>query len=433
MDKHNAQLVSPRQRGGADIVARLLPTPRSIAVLLPLFLCLLAPSVWLLSTVPPLWRDLDAYTQLTASPAHATAGGHGPLYCIAVRLPLYMGAVLERRSFDMSSVGSNGVSFFLHPVLTNSGILLLIVLQHLCFCAAALRLIAAASCCFVIRLCLTIIWTSNPLLYTFAHSVGSESISLVCTLLVVASGLRLVRHSNEIGWKSWYVFGIALWLCFTVRYVNILLGLLLPLTFIASAISLRMRRLAHGGVSSVGVSVPSNLQRAAIALLIAVACLVVANNSARQLCKSERLNYHPRFGFTFLWRLRFIETLPRERRSALLQKVALRTSSRDVKSVLFTIEQVANEEHGLRVDVIMPRIQEALFGTGTRPNWLKFDAVLNEMARAFLSPPTAEHLAAVRMDLNTGMEMPIHESRGFYSRQRRTIFRTPRRCRRVAT
>jgi hypothetical protein len=37
-----------------------------------LLLCLFAPSAWMIATIPPLWRDADAYVQVTENPLLAT-------------------------------------------------------------------------------------------------------------------------------------------------------------------------------------------------------------------------------------------------------------------------------------------------------------------------------------------------------------------------
>src|SRR5438477_5092466 len=87
---------------------------------------LLAPSIWMLSVIPPLWRDVDAYVQVTQPPGPGTILQYGPLYCFVARIPLYFGYAID-------SLGAGGplptFSFFIHPILTDSGVFSLVLSQ----------------------------------------------------------------------------------------------------------------------------------------------------------------------------------------------------------------------------------------------------------------------------------------------------------------
>src|SRR6478672_3580133 len=107
-----------------------------------LFAVILAPSIWMLSIIPPLWRDVDAYVQLTRPPGFETILHYGPLYCFIARIPLYVGFAI-----DCLKAGAPvpSASFFIHPILTDSGVLALLVSQHLALGLATLHFIAATT------------------------------------------------------------------------------------------------------------------------------------------------------------------------------------------------------------------------------------------------------------------------------------------------
>lgn len=77
----------------------------------------------MLSAIPPLWRDVDAYIQVTQPHGVATILDYGPLYCFAARVPLYLGDTIEclRAGQPLPKLG-----FFIRPVLTDSGVFLLL-------------------------------------------------------------------------------------------------------------------------------------------------------------------------------------------------------------------------------------------------------------------------------------------------------------------
>jgi hypothetical protein len=92
-----------------------------------LFAVLVTPSIWMLSVIPPLWRDIDAYVQVTQPPGPGTILQYGPLYCFIARIPLYLGHAIDRVAGGASLPTP---SFFVHTILTDSGVLVLLLSQH---------------------------------------------------------------------------------------------------------------------------------------------------------------------------------------------------------------------------------------------------------------------------------------------------------------
>jgi hypothetical protein len=206
--------------------------------------------------------------------------------------------------------------------------------QHVALCWSAFYLIGVTSRLFLVRLVLVIVWAANPLFYTFAHCVGSETLSMILLLLVGATGLRISRHPRRIPRKEWLLFGVLLWLCILTRHINALLAALMPLTFFflsaqrltmipftRSKLLRRWRRLRAR----------QDLQKATVAVVIGFSCIALANISLRGLCHAAHTPYEVRVGYTFLWRLKFLATIPPETRNQLLDHVASNTAFRMLK------------------------------------------------------------------------------------------------------
>jgi len=327
--------------------------PRKLIRSTVLLIILLAPSIWMMWTIPPLWRDVDGYVQLMHPLGCTTILDYGPLYCFLARLPLYVGYVIE---FLRGVVPPPSRVFLSYPVLTDSGIFALLLSQHAALAASGFYLIASISRFFWVRLSMSIFWAANPLFYAFAQSVGSEMLSLILVILLVTTGLRIMQEARNVPWEELRYFGVLLWLewlyfgallclCLVTRYGNVVLVILMPLAlggvwlghfaktpFARSRWSLRRLRL---------------LRRRAWRLFLAavatsIAALLLANISIRVLCNVAHIHYHSRTGHTFVWRLHFLTNLPEETRNKLLDEVSANTASPAVRELLSMIGEAAS-------------------------------------------------------------------------------------------
>ena len=368
-----------------------------------LFLCLFAPSAWMIATIPPLWRDVDAYNQVTRDPLLATYWGHAPAYCYVAKVPLFLGEQWERWrgiTAPKAEIGSTP--------LTDSGVGLLILAQHLALSGAGFYFIIAITSVFWIRLALALAWASNALFYTFAHCVGSETLSVILIVLLVGKGLRVIRSRDETRWTDWYIFAVWLGLCLLSRHINLWLIFLLPVAFL---LSWAQNRAASGaGTQRWRRSLAArDFRQAVIALAIGIACLAVANFATRGLARKTRFHPHSRIGYTFLWRLHFLKTLPPPARAALLQKVSARTHSNEAHQLVTLLGQMHLEGANLDTGPFTRRAIPLLFPNETMAPWEKLDIALNQMAFAFLLPPTPEHFQAARTDFVAALKMPVTE------------------------
>ena len=372
-----------------------------------LLLCLFAPSVWMMATLRPLWRDSDAYLQLTHHPLVTTFWGHGPAYCYLAKIPLFLGERWERWQGVAGTPPEAGLS-----ALTDTGVVLLILLQHLALGAAAYYFIRSISGSFWIRLALALLWASNALFYTFAHCTGSETLSVILLIVLTGKGLRLVKSRREPAWSDWYLFAITLFLALLSRHANVLLILLLPVTFVFSWARSRMASRSSSGKpeqrwrSAVG---SRQLRQAAIALAIGVACVAVANSLPVYLARKTKLHPHSRLGHTLSWRLQFLKTLPPAERAALLAQVAARARSAETRQLVTLLGQMHEEGADVVGRSFAQRAAPLLFPGEAQVPWEKLDLALNEMAYTFLLPPTPQHWKVVQKEFAGALRMPVTE------------------------
>src|SRR5947209_4845248 len=205
------------------LTARRWPSGRENLLLL---LILFAPSLWMLLRVPPFWKDVDAYAQVTMPPNLITIVHYGPLYCFSARIPLYFGYALHCLRVGQ---GFPSLHFFAEPILSNAGVQALLWLQHLGLCGASLFALRGIPGNLITRVALAVFWALNPLFYSFAQCVGSETLSLIVLLLIAASAMRIVFY--RAGVAVWILLGVLMTLSMLTRHINGVVAALLPLTF----------------------------------------------------------------------------------------------------------------------------------------------------------------------------------------------------------
>lgn len=372
-----------------------------------LLLCLFAPSAWMIATIPPLWRDVDAYNQLTRDPRLTTFWGHAPAYGYVAKIPLFLGEQWERWRGMAVVARESGVS-----TLTDTGVWLLIIAQHLALAGSALYFIRTITRLFWIRLALAAGWASNALFYTFAHCLGSETLGLILIVLFVAKGLKLIQRRNHARWTDWYVFAIGLWLCLLSRQVNALLILLLPAAFLLSTIQNLIssylaadneQRRRWRGLGT------RNFQQALIATAVGISCVVIAGSLTQTLARKTRFHPHSRMGYTFLFRLQFLKELPPPERTALLNKIAARASSNEARQLITLLDQMHEEGANSSPQAFAERAIALLYPSQTLIPWEKLDEKLNEMAFAFLLLPPPELRQAARTDFAAALKTSASE------------------------
>lgn len=165
--------------------------------------------------------------------------------------------------------------------------------------------------------------------------------------------------------------------------MNTLLILILPLTFLFAAMAGRSAQ---------------NLRQAATALAVGLACLLLARCSAQAICATEKLHLYSKIGFTFLWRVGFVQKLPATQRTALLDRIAARTKTEEGHQALAIFREIIEENIPLQPEPISQRLRAALSPPGTKVVARCVHGALNDVAVAFLLPPTPEHWQAAQHD-----------------------------------
>jgi hypothetical protein len=371
-------------------------------------LLLAAPSVWMLASVPPLWRDVDGYNQVTLPPGGLTILNFSPLYCFGARIPLYAGCAWGSL---LAHTEWPGWGFFSHPILTDHGVLFLVALQHLLLLGAQMFLLRMAGKTLLVRISIAALLALNSSFYTFAHSIGTEAVALSATLWLIGCSVR-VFVSPAIRRADWVWFAVSLTICVLLRHINAVLAALLPLAYLfrggAGIVRATVRRKAAAFPRRF---VRRELTRAALSVIVALLCLAVASRTVRYIARSARIHDRSTMGSVFVYaRMNFLLRLDPAQRAALLTRLADRTGDPVLKRMLLASPSGISETGEWNAARYLQDLVRIMQESGVRQGLdYELDKRENQLAKIFLFSFEHPFLRVVADDFFAAGRMSIPE------------------------
>jgi hypothetical protein len=342
-------------------------------------ICLLLPSIWLLATVPPLWKDVDAYVQVTYPRGVGTLLHFPPLYCFAARIPLFLGYLVDVLSGSATWPNRN----FATSILTDHSVFALLVCQHAALFIAQFYLVVTLTVVMWKRLLVALACSANPLFYAFAQCVGSDALSMILTLAVSTLALRIVRSAPAVNLKHWGLFAFLLLGAFLTRHLNNVLAALLPICFLI-LLSPQIATMVRRGPEPIR-SGPRSLatRQMFIAVAVGLFCIIAASMTTRLLCVGAHITYRSRVGMTFLWRLRLLSDLPFERQEDVLDRIEKQRIGDDIRLILSHLREALASSQGFDPAKFAKRLDDVFMQRDGDSGRVKLDRALNGLALAF--------------------------------------------------
>jgi hypothetical protein len=274
------------------------------------------PSVYLLSSYPPLWKDIDANSQLLQPASDLNILHFPPVYSLLGRIP-----------FVLTTWFSEGgrqplTSLFDQQIPPFSGFYLLVIIQHLLLIGALTYTVTALTQNRSLRCFFAILLASTSALYTHAQCCGSEALSVPSILAALAAGISITRGPRL---TPWIIYGISLFLAIGSRQINLLLALWLPLTLGFLSLATKFKWCYPPTKTKYWKS-------AIIALVVGIAVIGLNRSITQILISSVHDEYRSTLGRTLSDRIAtFLDKLPFKQRLQLARDLSARTTNAEVK------------------------------------------------------------------------------------------------------
>jgi hypothetical protein len=363
-------------------------------------LILLLPSIYILLTVPPLWRDSDGFNEIASTFAPKGIIHWLPGYCLCGRLIAILFGIAGNL---LQGKGLPPLSISITP-LNDLGVYALIVFQHLFLVYSLYYFVRNATDRPMARVLCAAFFAITPWMYVYANCIGSEAFSNPLIIFVAALGWNCLQAA-ELGTKLLLPYLALLVAASLTRQINGLLVGLLPLALLPGAVRELLKLGRPGPVS--GVSRLDHSRRLLIFAGIAVIAVGLSIFAQVVLCWVCRVPFRPTLGQTFEWRLAYWRDLPEADRSLIIRKIDTKIADPVVTDALEGLNQSLSQGEEWKNMFLFYRIDENLNRSGFKDMQLRtwqIDLKLNRIALTVLCSMEAHYLGAVWSDF---MQAPL--------------------------
>ena len=363
-------------------------------------LILLLPSIYILLTVPPLWRDSDGFNEIASTFAPKGIIHWLPGYCLCGRLIAILfgiaGNLLQGR-------GMPPLSISITP-LNDLGVYALIVFQHLFLVCSLYYFVRKATDRPMARVLCAAFFALTPWMYVYANCIGSEAFSNPLIVFVAAVGWNCLE-APELGTRNLLPYLALLVAASLTRQINGLLVGLLPIAVLPVAVGelLKVRKREPVG----WLSRLHHARRLLIFAGIGVIAVGLSIFAQIVLCWVCRVPFRSTLGQTFEWRLAYWRDLPAVDRSMITQKIDAKIADPVVTDALEGLNQSLSQGDEWKNMFLFYRIDENLTQSGLKDMQLRtwqIDLKLNRIALAVLCSMEPHYLSAVWSDF---MQAPL--------------------------
>jgi hypothetical protein len=360
-----------------------------------LLLILALPSIYVLLTLPPLWRDSDGFNEVASTFAPKGIIHWLPGYCLGARLILLGAGIVG------SLLGGHGIPYLSISItpLNNVGIYTLIVVQHFFLVFSLFYVVSTLSSRFLLRAVFATFLALTPWVYVYANCVGSEAFSNPLIYLISAYGWKCLR-ANEFGRERVLLYFVLLVGAALTRQINALLAFLLPLALLPLTIG----ELIHPGAPSQYSDRQSRFYYAPRFLVFIIIGLCAIGTSVlvqQGMCWLFRVPFRSTFGETFEWRLSYLNGLSEQARTKIVDQIGTRLGDPVTTESLEALNRSLNQGDNWTDMFLFYKIDEILvrsgFGDMQLRTW-QVDLKLNRIATCVLLSAEPHFLRAVWSD-----------------------------------